>query len=100
MTTTPKKLDLSWNIVDEEDDDGSDDTDDEISISNSCQSSEKLEVINKLLSLEGHEPIARTLNVGWIDATPKTQKYYTSKMEEVVKALTPDTMNLKQNYHC
>ena len=82
LSKTPKKLDLSWNIVGTEDD-ASDDSDDEVNVGNSGQKiSEKLEAINKLLSLAGHGPITRTLHVGWVDATPKTQKYYTSKMEE------------------
>ena len=86
LSTTPKKLDLSWNIVGIEND-VSADSDDEVIISNSCQKiSEKLDAINKLLSLVGHRPITRTLHVGWVDATPKTQKYYTSKMEEVVSS--------------
>ena len=87
LSTTPKKLDLSWNIVGIEDD-ASDDSDDEVIVGNSRQKiSEKLDAINKLLSLAGHGPITRTLHVGWVDATPKTQKYYTSKMEEVVSSV-------------
>ena len=87
LSTTPKKLDLSWNIVGIEDD-ASDDSDDEVIVGNSRQKiSEKLDAINKLLSLTGHGPITRTLHVGWVDATPKTQKYYTSKMEEVVSSV-------------
>ena len=51
LSTTPKKLDLSWNIVGIEDD-ASDDGDDEVIFGNSCQKiSEKLDAINKLLSL-------------------------------------------------
>lgn len=81
-------------------DDASDDSDDEVIVGNSHQksSAEKLEAINKLLSLEGHGPITRTLHVGWVDATPKTQKYYTSKMEEVVstvlEVIAPDDAGL------
>ncbi|KAK2551331.1 hypothetical protein P5673_027724, partial [Acropora cervicornis] len=87
LSTTPKKLDLSWNIVGTEVD-VSDDSDDEVIVGNSRQKiSEKLDAINKLLSLAGHGPITRTLHVGWVDATPKTQKYYTSKMEEVVSSV-------------
>ena len=84
LSNTPKKLDLSWNIVGTEDD-ASDDSDDDVNVGNSRQKiSEKLEAINKLLSLAGQGPITRFLHVGWVGATPKTQKYYTSKMEEVV----------------
>ena len=87
LSTTPKKLDLSWNIVGTEDD-VSDDSDDEVIVGNSqLKTSEKLGAINNLLSLAGHGPISRTLHVGWVDATPKTQKYYTSKMEEVVSSV-------------
>ena len=87
LSTTPKKFDLSWNIIGIEDD-VSADSDDEVIVGNSRQKiSEKLDAINKLLSLAGHRPITRTLHVGWVDATPKTQKYYTSKMEEVVSSV-------------
>ena len=87
LSTTPKKLDLSWNVAGTEDD-ASDDSDDEVIVGNCRQNvTEKLEAINKLLSLAGHGPITRTLHVGWVDATPKTQKYYTSKMEEVVSSV-------------
>ena len=87
LSTTPKKLDLSLNIVGIEDD-VSADSDDEVIVGNSGQKiSEKLDAINKLLSLAGHRPITRTLHVGWVDAAPKTQKYYTSKMEEVVSSV-------------
>ena len=69
-------------------DDASDDSDGEVLVGNSQQrSSEKLEAVNKLLSLEGHSPITRTLHVGWVEATPKTHKYYTSKMEDVVSTV-------------
>ena len=71
-----------------ENDFSDEDSDDEVSLGNSQRiNSEKLETINKLLSLEDHQPIIRTLRVGWVDATPKTQKYYTSKMEEVVSTV-------------
>lgn len=98
LSTTPKKLDLSWNIVGTEDD-ASGDSDDEVIVDSSRQKiSEKLEAINKLLSLAGHGPITRILHVGWVDATPKTQKYYTSKMEEVVSSvleiITPNDTGL------
>lgn len=69
-------------------DDASDDSDDEVLFGNSRQRSlEKLEAVNKLLTIEGHSPITRTLHVGWVEATPKTQKYYISKMEDVVSSV-------------
>ena len=69
-------------------DDASDDSDDEVLFDNSRQrNSEKLEAVNKLLSIEGHSPITRTLHVGFVEATPKTQKYYISKMEDVVSSV-------------
>ena len=69
-------------------DDASDDSDDEVLFGNSRQrSSEKLEAVNKLLSIEGHSPITRTLHVGWVETTPKTQKYYISKMEDDVSSV-------------
>ncbi|KAL9986268.1 hypothetical protein ACROYT_G000385 [Oculina patagonica] len=87
LSTTPKKLDLSWSMVGIEDD-ASDDSDDEVLFGNSRQRSlEKLEAVNKLLTIEGHSPITRTLHVGWVEATPKTQKYYISKMEDVVSSV-------------
>lgn len=87
LSTTPKKFDLSWNIVGTEDD-ASDNSDDEVIVSNSRQKiSGKLEAINNLLSLAGHGPITRTFHVGWVYATPKTQKYYTSTMNEVVNSV-------------
>jgi hypothetical protein len=78
-STTPRKPDLSW--VDVEDRPIID-SDEEVTIQN--QKTEKIETINKLLSLDGHPPIKRTLNARWTDATPKTTKYYVSKMEEIV----------------
>lgn len=76
LSTTPKKLDLSWNIVGIEDD-ASDDSDDEVIVGNSRQKiSEKLDAINKLLSLAGHGPITRTLHVGWVDATENPKVLY------------------------
>ena len=69
-------------------DDASGDSDDEVLFGNSRQrSSEKLEAVNKLLNIEGHSPITRTLHAGWVEATPKTQKYYISKMEDVVSSV-------------
>ena len=69
-------------------DDASDDSDDEVLFDNSRQrNSEKLEAVNKLLSIEGHSLITRTLHVGWVEAAPKTQKYYISKMEDVVSSV-------------
>lgn len=79
LSTTPRKPDLSW--VDVEDS-PINDSDEEVAIQN--QKTEKIETINKLLSLDGHPPIKRTLNARWTDATPKTTKYYVSKMEEIV----------------
>ena len=35
----------------------------------------------------GHGPTTRTLHVGWVDATLETQKYNTSKIEEVVSSV-------------
>lgn len=59
LSTTPKKLYLSWNIVGTEDDVG-DDSDDDVVVGNSHQKiSEKVDAINKLLSLAGHGPICR-----------------------------------------
>ena len=82
QSTTPKKLDISWRTVDTEKD--SSDNEMTFSAANQPQNLDKLESINQLLCLQGHSPIQRTLKVGWVDATPKTQKYYVSKMEEVV----------------
>ena len=104
-------------------DDASDDSDDEVLFGNSRQrSSEKLEAANKLLGIVGHSPMTRTLHAGWVEATPKTQKYYISKTEDVVssvlKVIAPndagllwgalkasqasmiDTTSPKQNHHC
>ena len=45
---------------------------------------DKLQAVNQLLTLDGHEPINRTLQVSWVDATERTKRFYTSKMSEVV----------------
>ena len=79
LSTTPRTPDLSWvDVADRP----INDSDEEVAIQN--QKTEKIETINKLLSLDGHPPIKRTLNARWTDATPKTTKYYVSKMEEIV----------------
>ena len=67
LSTTPRKPDLSW--VDVEDS-PINDSDEEVAIQN--QKTEKIETIDKFLSLDGHPPIKRTLNARWTDATPKT----------------------------
>ena len=48
---------------------------------------EKLHAVNKLLTLDGHEPLKRTLQVSWVDASEKTKRFYTSKMSEVISTL-------------
>jgi hypothetical protein len=55
LSTTPRKPDLSW-----VDDSPINDSDEEVAIQN--EKTEKIETINKLLSLDGHPPIKRTLN--------------------------------------
>ena len=66
--------------------------------SSSATAAKRSQRNSMLLSLAGHGPITRTLHVGWVDATPKTQKYYTSKMEEVVSSvleiIAPDDAEL------
>ena len=48
---------------------------------------EKLQTVNQLLALDGHEPINRTLQVSRVDASERTKRFYTSKMSEVVTTL-------------
>ena len=90
MCATPRKPDRSWNIDLDEDD--TEDSDNEVMLG--AQRNEKLEIINKLLSLEGKLPISRKLTADWGCASTKTKRYYTSKIEEVVsivlETLAPD----------
>lgn len=80
-STTPKKLDASWVAMDSP----SDDSDGQYEIQN--QKAEAFKAVNKLLGLKGLSPLKSTLKVSWVDATPKTKKYYVSKMEEVVRVV-------------
>lgn len=47
----------------------------------------KEQAVNQLLILDGHEPINRTLQVSWVDASERTKRFYTSKVSEVVTIL-------------
>ena len=77
ITSTPKGArDLSWRMDSpcpaESTEESAEETD------------EKLQAVNQLLTLDDHEPINRTLQVSWVDASERTKRFYTSKMSEVV----------------
>lgn len=48
---------------------------------------DKLQAVNQLLTLDGHEPINRTLQVSWVDATERTKRFCTLKRSEVVTSV-------------
>ena len=79
---TPKGMDLSWQLST----DSSEESTEEMDAINNT-SGEKLEAVNKLLSLDGHAPLNRTLQVSWVDASEKTKRFYTSKMSEVINTV-------------
>ena len=79
---TPKGMDLSWQLST----DSSEESTEEMDAINNT-SAEKLEAVNKLLSLDGHAPLNRTLQVSWVDASEKTKRFYTSKMSEVINTV-------------
>ena len=80
---TPKGVDLSWHMETPSTEESSE----EINVENETQT-EKLQAINKLLTLGGHEPLKRTMQVAsWVDASDKTRRFYTSKMTEVVSTV-------------
>lgn len=80
---TPKGMDLSWHMETP----GTEESSEESNVENETQS-EKLKTIKKLLTLDGHEPLKRTMQVAsWVDASDKTRRFHTSKMTEVVSTV-------------
>lgn len=93
---TPSKQDMSWNaecVGINTDEDSADET-----VTFKSLHGKKLTAINELLCLEGHRPLTRTLQIPWLDASTKTQKFYRSKAEEVVstvlEVIAPDDAGL------
>ena len=83
---TPIGMDLSWRLDSPCTAESTEESGEEIDASKNAHV-EKLQAFNKLLTLDGHEPINRTLQVSWVDASEKTKRFYTSKMSEVVTTL-------------
>ena len=81
--TTPKKMDLSWKI----DSYSNLETSEEEENENKIIEKGNLEALNTVLSVKGHEPLTRTLQIPWADATTKTKHFYTSKVAEVVSTV-------------
>ena len=84
QTSTPKGArDLSWRMdcpcPAESTEESAEETD-----ASKYEHVEKLQAVNQLLTLDDHEPINRTLQVSWVDASERTKRIYTSKMSEVV----------------
>ena len=83
---TPKGMDLSWRMdspcLAESTEESAVETD-----ASKYAHVEKLQAVNKLLTLDGHKPINRTMQVSWVDASERTKRFYTSKMSEVVSTL-------------
>ena len=87
QTSTPKGArDLSWRMdslcLAESTEESAEETD-----ASKYKHVEKLQAVNQLLTLDGHEPINRTLQVSWVDASERTKRFFTSKMSEVVNTL-------------
>ena len=72
QTSTPKGADLSWGIDSpcsaESTEESAEETD-----ASKYKHVEKLQTVNKLLPLDGHKPINRTLQVSWVDASERTK---------------------------
>lgn len=83
---TPIGMDLSWRLDSPCTAESTEESGEEIDARKNAHV-EKLQAFNKLLTLDGHEPINRTLQVSWVDASEKTKRFYTSKMSEVVTTL-------------
>lgn len=80
---TPKGMDLSWRMESASTEESAEETN-----AGKDTHAEKLQAVNKLLTLDGHEPLKRTLQqVSWVDASEKTKRFYTSKMSEVISTL-------------
>ena len=56
---TPEGMDISWRME----------------TSSTEESAEKLDAINKLLTLDGHKPLKYALQVSWVDASEKTKHF-------------------------
>ena len=80
---TPKGMDISWHEIETP---STEESAEETDADNDTYA-EKLHAVNKLLTLDGHEPLRCTLQVSWVDATEKTKRFYTSKMSEVISTL-------------
>ena len=83
QTLTPKRADLSWRMDSPCSTESTEESAEETDTSKS-EHVDKLQAVNQLLTLDGHEPINRALQVSWVDATERTKRFYPSKMSEVV----------------
>ena len=86
QTSTPKGVDLSWRMDSPSSAQSTEESAGETDASK-YDHVEKLQAVNQLLTLDGHKPINRTLQVSWVDASERTKRFYTSKMSEVVTSL-------------
>lgn len=84
QTLTPKETDLSWQMDSPCSAESSEESAEEIDASK-CEHVEKLQAVNQLMTLDGHEPINRAFP--WMDATERTKRFCTLKRSEVVTSV-------------
>lgn len=66
-------MDISWRMETsstEESAEESNDGNDQMHVR-----AEKLDAINKLLTLDGHKPLKHALQASWVDASEKTKRF-------------------------